>query len=91
MLDEITVSMGLLELNRYPLCMPRFFGGWGACAGQPPRFRGNFALFRVAARTAIRPFRFAGVRTFPESLGDQPLLAGDPLFGPLSLTFGALF
>ena len=71
--------------------MPRFFGGWGACAGQTPLFSGNFAFFRVAARTAALPFRFAGVRTFPKSLGDQPLLAGDPLFGPLSLTFGALF
>ena len=59
--------------------------------GRLPLFRGNFTFFRVAARTATLPFRFAGVRTFPESLGDQPLLAGDPLFGPLSLTFGALF
>ena len=80
-----------LELNRYPLCMPRFFGGRGCLCRASPLFRGDFAFFRVAARTAALPFRFAGVRTFPKRLGDQPLPAGDPLSGRLSPTFGALF
>ena len=65
---------------------------WARCLSRAnPLFRGNFAFFRVAARTATLPFRFAGVRTFPKSLGDQPLPAGDPLSGRLSPTFGALF
>ena len=63
----------------------------GCLCRASPLFRGNFAFFRVAARTASVPFGFAGGRTFPKSLGDQPLLAGDPLFWPLSPTFGALF
>ena len=71
--------------------MPRFFGGRGCLCRASPLFRGDFAFFRVAARTAALPFRFAGVRTFPKRLGDQPLPAGDPLSGRLSPTFGALF
>jgi len=73
-------------------CMHAQVFWWMGCLYRAsPLFRGNFAFFRVAQRTATLPFRFAGVRTFPKRLGDQPLLAGDPLFGRLSPTFGALF